>query len=79
MIYGEVINNTGVYQELDVMGGLFFDNQGQVIADDRNIETHWSAEVVPPGGRVPFELVVDGIQIVADFKLSVEAQEVENP
>lgn len=79
VIYGEVINNTGASQQLDVMGGLFFDNQGQVIADDRNIETHWSAEVVPPGGRVPFEVVVDGIQTAADFKLNVEAQQVENP
>lgn len=79
VISGEVINNTGVSQELDVMGGLFYDERGQVIADDRQMETHWSVDIVSPGGRAPFEVVVDGIQTAADFELSVEAQPVKSP
>lgn len=79
VISGEVVNNTGVSQELDVMGGLFYDERGQVIADDRQMETHWSVDIVSPGGRAPFEVVVDGIQTAADFELSVEAQPVESP
>lgn len=73
-----MINNTGVTQELDVMGGLFYDDQGEVIADDRNMETNWASEIVMPGEHVSFEIIVNGIQEAADFELNVEAQPAED-
>ena len=76
VIFGEVINDTGVAQELDVISGLFYDKEGEIIADDRNMETSWSFELIQPGERVSFEVIVDGIQEAADFELNVEAQPV---
>ena len=73
VVYGDMINNTGTSQELDVVSGIFYDSQGQVIAADRDVEGEWPIEVVPPGGRVPFKLVVNGIQSAANFELGVEA------
>jgi hypothetical protein len=77
LVYGEMLNDTGVSQEMDVISGLFYDSQGQVIADDRDMEGSWPIEVVPPAGRVPFELVVGGAQGFASFDLNVEANPTE--
>ncbi len=73
LMYGDLINNTGSAQEVGFIGGLFYDDQGQVIANDDNLEGNWPVEVVPPGGGMPFELWVEGIQNAANFDLSVEA------
>jgi hypothetical protein len=73
LVFGDMINNTGTSQELNVVSGVFYDGQGQVIAGDRDVEGEWPIEVVLPGGRVPFKLVVNGIQGVANFELGVEA------
>lgn len=72
LLYGDVINNTGSTQELAYITGAFYDDQGQVINDEGMFD-YWPIEVVPPGGRVPFELTVIGIESIANFDLRVEA------
>jgi hypothetical protein len=73
LIFGDLINNTGTSQQIDVVSGIFYDGQGQAIANDRNMQGNWPIDVVPPGGQVPFEVTVHGIEIAASFNLNVEA------
>lgn len=73
-LYGDLINNTGVYQELFFITGTFYNAQGQAIADEGNAYGYSPALVIPPGERVPFELTVEGVQSAANFDLRVEAQ-----
>jgi hypothetical protein len=74
LLYGLVTNNTGSSQELLAITGIFHDAQGQVI-DDANISySYWPGYVIPPGGSMPFELMVDNIDSSADFDLSAEAK-----
>lgn len=74
MLYGDIVNNTGNTQEIALLGGTFYDAQGQLIADNNSVVDYWPVEIIPPGGRVPFELTVYGVQNVADFNLNIEAQ-----
>jgi hypothetical protein len=74
VLYGDVINNTGVSQELTAITGAFYDAQGQLMADGDDILNVWPIEVIPAGGRLPFELAIPGLQNIADFDLSVQAQ-----
>lgn len=76
-MYGEAINNTGVTQELVFIAGTFYDAQGQLIADSESTYDYWPVGVIPPAGRVPFELTVVGIQNAARYELSVEAEPVD--
>jgi hypothetical protein len=79
-LYGNFSNNTGTSQELYYITGSIYDAQGQVIADEENTYDYWSVPVIPPGGRAPFELTVEGIQKAANFDLRVEAEpSSENP
>lgn len=73
VIFGEVINNSGVVQEIGVITGLFYDAQGQVIANEENTTDYWPVEAIPVGGRMPFEMVVIGIQSAASYKLRVDS------
>jgi hypothetical protein len=73
VLYGNVVNNTGAAQELMTIVGTFFNDQGQVIADADRTYAYWPGYVIPPGGRVPFEMLVDGIKGAANFELDVEA------
>jgi hypothetical protein len=73
LLFGELTNNTGTTQELWLVSGLFYDAQGQLIADDDSVYDYWPIDVVPPDGRVPFVLEIDGISSAADFKLRVDA------
>ena len=72
LLYGEVINNTGSSQELFFISGVFYDAQGQPLPDTATID-YWPIEIVPPGGRVPFELTILEAQTIDTFDLTVEA------
>ena len=74
LLYGDVFNNTGVAQELLAIEGDFFDGQGVIIANSDSSYAYWPGYVVPAGGSMPFEMVVEGIQSVADFSLRVESE-----
>ena len=73
VIFGEVINNSGGVQEIGAITGLFYDAQGQVIANEENTTDYWPVEAIPVGGRMPFEMVVIDIQSAASYKLRVES------
>lgn len=73
LLYGDLINDTGSPQALALVTGTFYDSQGKVIADRESVYDYWPLlDVVPPGGRVPFELVVENIRDAANFILNVE-------
>ena len=74
VMYGKMINNTGMSQELFFVSGLFYDGQHQLIADEKDTYDYWPVEIVPPGGQVPFELTVSDIPSATDFNLSVESE-----
>jgi hypothetical protein len=74
ILYGEVINNTGSSQELALVSGNFYDGQGQIIANEENTADYAPVDIIPPGGRVPFELSIDNVQNVADFDLWAQSE-----
>ena len=73
-MYGEMVNNTGSSQELTLVSGAFYDAQGQLIAGEESIIDYWPVDIIPPGGRLPFELTVLEIENAANFDLSVQSQ-----
>jgi hypothetical protein len=75
LVYGDLINDTGVSQALALITGTFYDEQGQIIANNENTYDYWPfVDAIPPGGSVPFVLTVDGIRSAATFSLDVEAE-----
>jgi hypothetical protein len=75
LMYGDLINNTGSSQALALITGTFYDGQGQVIANRESIYDYWPlVDAIPPGGRMPFELIVDGIHGATNYTLNVEAE-----
>jgi hypothetical protein len=69
-----MINNTGEAQVINYVTGTFYNEQGQIIADDGNTLDEWPTEYVPSGGQVPFVLTVEDIDRVARYDLRVEAE-----
>ncbi|MDX1521474.1 MAG: hypothetical protein R3264_07590 [Anaerolineae bacterium] len=69
LIYGIVSNNTGRAQELHAIA----------IAGADDIYAYWPGYTLPPGGRMPFELAVDGLDAADDFELTVEAEPFDAP
>ena len=74
VLYGDMVNNTGLAQELFALTGTFYNAQGQVSADENNTVDYWPTDLVPAGGRVPFKLNVGNIQGAANFNLQVRAE-----
>lgn len=74
LLYGNVINTSNSTQEVGFVTGIFYDTQGQVIADEQNTYDYWVAKFVPPGGQMPFELTVSGIQNAANLNLRVQSE-----
>ncbi|MBI3241101.1 MAG: hypothetical protein HYZ49_02260 [Chloroflexi bacterium] len=79
LIFGNLVNNTGVARKILHITGTFYDAQGQVVADDSDLTDYWASDVVPADGRMPFQLVVDGIQNVASYNLRAETQLSNDP
>lgn len=77
LLYGNLINNTGVTQDLAFMIGKFYDAQGQGLLDRLKF-VDWPVKTVPQGGRVPFELTVTSLENVSTFELDVEARPSSN-
>lgn len=73
LLYGDMINDTGAAQEVAFITGAFYDAQGQIIANQESTNEYWPVEVVPAGGRVPFELTVNGVGDSANYKLWVNS------
>ncbi len=73
-LYGDVINETGSTQELNVITATFYDGQGQVIGDASNAIDYWPIDVIPAGARLPFGILAPEVESAANFELNVEAQ-----
>jgi len=73
LLLGELANATGAAQTAVIISGTFYDAQGGVIADPLGLESYMPVETVPVGGRVPFELVVQGGPAIARFDLSAQS------
>jgi hypothetical protein len=74
LLFGDMVNDTGASQLIGFLTGTFYDGQGQVIASEDNTFDYWPIELVPPNGRIPFELAVGGIQGAANFDLRVQSE-----
>jgi hypothetical protein len=74
ILYGNAINKSGAAQELSAVTGIFYNDQGQVIADASKTYAYWPSYVVPAGGSMPFELSVEDITSAARYDLKVEAE-----
>jgi hypothetical protein len=68
MLRGELINDTGSGQQLALVSGTFYDDQGQIIGES-TYNYNSPVKVVPSGGRIPFELVVHSLQRTANYDL----------
>jgi hypothetical protein len=73
-LYGDVINETGSTQELNVITATFYDEQGQVIADASSAVDYWPIDVIPAGARLPFGILAPDVESTTNFELNVEAQ-----
>ena len=69
LLFGEAVNETGSPQTLFFISGTFYDDVGQEIAGEDDTDGYTPLEVVPPGGRVPFELTVFDLQSAANYEL----------
>lgn len=58
LVYGEVLNASGVAQEITDFTGTFFNGQGQSVAGTESVRPYWPLAVLPAGGQMPFELQV---------------------
>ena len=74
VIYGEVVNDTGSSQILLLISGAFYDAEGQIVADEDDTDDYTPVDIVPPGGRVPFEMVVYDASGVANYDLWVQSE-----
>jgi hypothetical protein len=74
LLYGNVTNNTGALQKLESISGAFFDAQGEEVSDEDNIYGYWPVDEVPAGASIPFELVVEDVNNIANFKLRTKAE-----
>lgn len=72
-VVGELVNTTAVTQQIVRVTGVFYDAQGQVVADDRNVLDVFPQALVPAGGRVPFELQLDQAFTIARYELMVDS------
>jgi hypothetical protein len=71
--YGDAINNTGETQEIGRIVATFYDDQGQTIGFPNDTNDYVPIDIVPPGGRVPFELSTDEIGNAASYLIVVES------
>ncbi len=74
LVHGDILNNTDIAQQLEHISGTLYDSGGQPIAAEDRMLDLWPIDVVLPGERVPFGLIVEGVQSSARLDLRVEAE-----
>jgi hypothetical protein len=70
-LYGEMVNDSDASQEVLSLTGSFTDDDGQTVDDESDSYAYWPVDVVAPGGRVPFELEVSGVNGIQEYSLRV--------
>jgi hypothetical protein len=73
-VYGEAVNNTGATQRINLIAGTFYNAQGQVVVTLIQTSGYWPVDVLPSGGRVPFEMIAPGTSDPASYTLAVQSQ-----
>jgi hypothetical protein len=71
--FGELVNNTGSVQQIINISGSFYNLQGQLLAGPLDTLDRLPTNLLPPGGRLPFELLVFGVMDAANYALGVQA------
>lgn len=74
IITGEMVNRSGETQRLNFITGDFFDVSGKKIAGEDETSDYWATEMIPPDGRLPFELTVYGINQATKFDLFAQSE-----
>ena len=77
-LLGDITNISNSAQKLSFITGTFYDAQGNPVAGEDFTVDYWPTNIVPPGSKLPFEVIVLGVQNIADFDLRAEAQVVDN-
>ncbi len=78
-VVGEIVNTTAVYQQMLAVTGSFYGDQDQLVADDADVLDYLPQAVIPPNGRVPFEILVPDLAGAARFDLVADAVESLTP
>jgi hypothetical protein len=77
LFFGDLINNTGAAQNLTYINSTYYDAGGQKIPYGATID-NVPLRTIPHGGRVPFELIAEDLNNVADFDLQAVAEPGQN-
>lgn len=79
LVYGNLVNHSATPQDIELVSAIFYDAQGNIIGQDRNIQAYWPGYTVPPGdASMPFQLLVNGLSGAADFDLNLVASSSSN-
>lgn len=73
LVYGNLVNHSATAQEVERVSATFFDAQGNQIGQGNHIQAYWPGYSVPPGGGMPFQLLVNGLNGAANFDLNLGA------
>ncbi|MBI4315316.1 MAG: hypothetical protein HY679_05225 [Chloroflexi bacterium] len=76
-VFGDAVNNSSSTQTINRIYGTFYDESGNVIADESRTSDGYPMDIAPPGGRVPFSLLVLGIRSAASYTLTIENGEAQ--
>lgn len=79
VVVGELINNTQIPQRDVYVSGVFYDRNNQVILDEIESLSYVPVEIIPVGGRVPFELVVESAQPIYRLDLYARSEPSGDP
>jgi hypothetical protein len=71
-VYGDAVNNSSSTRTINRIYGTFYDENGNVIADPSKTIDIYPMDIVPSNGRVPFQLVVQGIRNAASYTLNID-------
>ena len=71
VIYGNLLNGTGTVQSIYSFTGIFYDEQGEIVATEDDTDYYVALEIVPDGEKTPFELTIYDVSHVANYNLSV--------
>lgn len=78
-VVGEIVNTTTLYQQMVAVTGNFYGDQDQLVADDADVLDYLPQAVIPPNGRVPFDMLVPDLAGAARYELVAEAVESLTP
>jgi len=79
VVVGELINNTKTPQQEVYVSGVFYNKNNQIIMDELETLSYVPVEIIPVGGRVPFELIVESSEPIYRLDLYALSEPSGNP